>query len=252
MEIRIAKGVCGRHRSWAPRERYLLRSGGARPRAITIAARTGMPLKIAAKVDRVDQGYWEEKIRPMVQSHSNVEFIGEIGESDKVDFLSEAAALLFPGDWPEPFGLVMIEAMACGMPVIAFRHGSVPEVVQDGVSGFIVDTVEEAETAVQQLASLDRAKVRADFERRFTVERMAGDYLEIYRELAAVRATSTQVHRLSGKEVPLPTAASLAVATKASRPVLAHPLKSDPRMARGNVTARPVTPMKHDRSAMPG
>src|SRR6202035_3198594 len=133
-----------------------------------------------------------------------------------VDFLSEAAALLFPGDWPEPFELVMIEAMACGMPVIAFRHGSVPEVVQDGVPKFSVDTVEEAETAVQQLASLDRAKVRADFERRFTVERMAGDYLEIYRELAAVRATSTQVHRLSGKEVLLPTAASLAVATKAS------------------------------------
>jgi glycosyltransferase involved in cell wall biosynthesis len=193
-----------------------------------------MPLKIAAKVDRVDQGYWEEKIRPMVQSHSNVEFIGEIGESDKVDFLSEAAALLFPGDWPEPFGLVMIEAMACGTPVIAFRHGSVPEVVQDGVSGFIVDRVEEAERAVQQLANLDRAKVRADFERRFTVERMAGDYLEIYRELAAVRATSTQVHRLNGKEVPLPTAADLAVATKASKPGLAHPSKSDPRMARGN------------------
>jgi hypothetical protein len=116
----------------------------------------------------------------------------------------------------------MIEAMACGTPVIAFRHGSVPEVVQGGVSGFIVDTVEEAETAVQQLASLDRAKVRADFERRVTAERMAGDYLEIYRELTAVRATSTRAHRFNGKEAPLPTAASLAVATKASRPVLAN------------------------------
>jgi hypothetical protein len=129
----------------------------------------------------------------------------------------------------------MIEAMACGTPVIAFRHGSVPEVVQDGVSGFIVDTVEEAERAVQQLPNLDRAKVRADFERRFTVERMAGDYLEIYRELAAVRATSTQVHPLNGKEVPPPTAASLAVATKVSRPVSVQPSKSDPSMARGNV-----------------
>jgi glycosyltransferase involved in cell wall biosynthesis len=219
-------------------------------RAITIAARAGLPLKIAAKVDRVDQDYWEEKIRPMVQSHSNVEFIGEIGESDKADFLGEAAALLFPGDWPEPFGLVMIEAMACGTPVIAFRHGSVPEVVQDGVSGFIVDTVEEAETAVQQLARLDRAKVRADFERRFTVERMAGDYLEIYRELAGVRATSTQVHRLNGKEVSLPTTASLAVATKPAGPVLAHPSKSED--GAWQRPAGPVSPMKHDRNSMPG
>jgi glycosyltransferase involved in cell wall biosynthesis len=113
-------------------------------RAIEIAARSGLPLKIAAKVDRVDQAYWEEQIRPMVESHSNVEFIGEISESDKADFLGGAAALLFPVDWPEPFGLVTIEAMACGTPVIAFRRGSVPEIVADGVSGFIVDTVEQA------------------------------------------------------------------------------------------------------------
>jgi glycosyltransferase involved in cell wall biosynthesis len=137
-------------------------------RAIEIAARSGLPLKIAAKVDRVDQAYWEKQIRPMVESHSNVEFIGEISESDKADFLGGAAALLFPVDWPEPFGLVTIEAMACGTPVIAFRRGSVPEIVADGVSGFIVDTVEEAVRAVRRIATLDRAKIRAEFERRFT------------------------------------------------------------------------------------
>ena len=109
-----------------------------------------MPLKIAAKVDRVDQAYWEEQIRPMVESHSNVEFIGEISESDKAEFLGGSAALLFPVNWPEPFGLVMIEAMACGTPVIAFRRGSVSEIVVDGLSGFIVDTVEEAVAAVRR------------------------------------------------------------------------------------------------------
>ncbi len=151
-------------------------------RAIEIASRTGMPLKIAAKVDRVDQAYWEEVIRPMVDAHSNVEFIGEIGEEDKAALLGEAAALLFPVDWPEPFGLVMIEAMACGTPVIAFRRGSVPEVLEDGTSGFIVDTIEEAVTAVRRIASLDRAKIRAEFERCFTAERMARDYLNIYQQ----------------------------------------------------------------------
>src|SRR5947208_388712 len=150
-------------------------------RAIEIAARTGMPLKIAAKVDRVDESYWEEKIRPMIRAHSNVEFIGEINEHDKAGFLGEAAALLFPVDWPEPFGLVMIEAMACGTPVVAFRCGSVPEILEDGTSGFVVDTIEQAADAVRRIASLDRAKVRAEFERRFTVERMARDYVEIYR-----------------------------------------------------------------------
>jgi glycosyltransferase involved in cell wall biosynthesis len=119
-------------------------------RAIEIAARSGMPLKIAAKIDRVDRAYWDEQIRPMVESHSNVEFIGEIGESDKAEFLGGSAALLFPVDWPEPFGLVMIEAMACGTPVIAFRSGSVSEVVADRVSGFIVDTIEETVAAVRR------------------------------------------------------------------------------------------------------
>jgi glycosyltransferase involved in cell wall biosynthesis len=157
-------------------------------RAIEIAVRGGMPLKMAAKVDRVDQAYWDNKIRPMVEANSNVEFIGEIDESDKADFLGGAAALLFPIDWPEPFGLVMIEAMACGTPVIAYRRGSVPEIVENRVSGFVVDTIEEAIAAVQRVADLDRAKVRAAFERRFTAERMARDYVGIYRQLLAGRA----------------------------------------------------------------
>ena len=168
-------------------------------RAIEIASRTGMPLKIAAKVDRVDQAYWEEVIRPMVDAHSNVEFLGE------------ASALLFPVDWPEPFGLVMIEAMACGTPVIAFRRGSVPEVLEDGTSGFIVDTIEEAVTAVRRIASLDRAKIRAEFERRFTVERMARDYLEIYRDLTATRTKSAPARRLICVEKDLPAVPGFAV-----------------------------------------
>jgi glycosyltransferase involved in cell wall biosynthesis len=157
-------------------------------RAIEIAARAGMRLKITAKVDRVDQTYWEQQIRPMVEAHPNVEFMGELDESEKAAFLGGAAALLFPVDWPEPFGLAMIEAMASGTPVIAFRRGSVPEVVKDGTSGFIVDTVEEALKAVRRIASLDRAKVRAEFERHFTAERMARDYLDVYQELVFARA----------------------------------------------------------------
>jgi glycosyltransferase involved in cell wall biosynthesis len=167
-------------------------------RAIEIAARSGMPLKIAAKVDRVDQAYWEETIRPMVDAHLNVEFIGEIGEHAKAAFLGEAAALLFPIDWPEPFGLVMIEAMACGTPVIAFRRGSVPEILEDGVSGFIVDTVEQATAAVRRIASLDRAKVRAAFERRFTADRMARDYLDLYRGLAATYGKPVRAREVAG------------------------------------------------------
>jgi glycosyltransferase involved in cell wall biosynthesis len=169
-------------------------------RAIEIAARSGMPLKIAAKVDPVDQAYWEEQIRPMVESYSNVEFIGEIAESEKSEFLGKAAALLFPVDWPEPFGLVVIEAMACGTPVIAFRRGSASEIVTDGVSGYIVDTVEEAVAAVQRAVTLDRAKIRAAFERRFTVERMAREYLAIYQDLAAARAKSVLVRGLKTKK----------------------------------------------------
>src|SRR5690348_6221809 len=156
-------------------------------RAIEIAARAGLPLKMAAKVDRVDQEYWNNVIAPMVKARPNVEFLGEINELQKADFLGNARALLFPIDWPEPFGLVTIEAMACGTPVIAFRAGSVPEIVDDGVSGFIVANVDEAVDAVSRAAALDRAKVRAAFEHRFTVERMTERYVSIYRKLSAAR-----------------------------------------------------------------
>jgi glycosyltransferase involved in cell wall biosynthesis len=172
----------------APKGGYLAFLGRISPekrpdRAIEIAARAGLPLRIAAKVDRVDQAYWEAQIRPMLAAHRNVEYIGEIGEADKAAFLGNALALLFPIDWPEPFGLVMIEAMACGTPVIAFRRGSVPEVVEDGVSGYIVDNLEDAVEAVGRLGALDRARVRHAFERRFTAERMAADYVSAYRAL---------------------------------------------------------------------
>jgi glycosyltransferase involved in cell wall biosynthesis len=171
-------------------------------RAIEIAVRADMPLKIAAKVDRVDQTYWEQQIRPMVEAHSNVEFLGELGESEKAQFLGEAAALLFPVDWPEPFGLAMIEAMASGTPVIAFRRGSVPEVVKNGTSGFIVDTLEDAVTAVRRIASLDRAQVRAEFERHFTAERMAGNYLAIYRKLVFASTKFLRAQRLTSGTAP--------------------------------------------------
>ena len=152
-------------------------------RAIEIAARSGMPLRIAAKVDKADQTYWDEMIAPMIAANPNVEFIGEIDEHQKAEFLGNARALLFPIDWPEPFGLVMIEAMACGTPVIAFRCGSVPEVIDEGVSGYIVTDVDEAVQAVQRLDALDRAAVRTAFEARFSVERMAQDYVKIYKSL---------------------------------------------------------------------
>ena len=165
-------------------------------RAIEIAVRANMPLKIAAKIDNVDRAYWESTIAPLVERHPNVEYIGEIDESQKGIFLGNASALLFPIDWPEPFGLVMIEAMACGTPVVAFRAASVPEVIEPGRSGFIVRNVEEAVEAVSRLPQLDRAVVRSCFDRRFTVERMADDYLEIYRALPGVRAPQPDVPRL--------------------------------------------------------
>jgi glycosyltransferase involved in cell wall biosynthesis len=148
-------------------------------RAIEIAKRTGMPLKVAAKIDKVDQEYFEEVIRPLLD-HRLVEFVGEIGGREKEEFLGNAYAVLFPIDWPEPFGLVMIEAMACGTPVIAWRNGSVPEVMQDGVTGFIVEELDEAVQAIEKLARFDRRQCRQVFERRFTADRMANDYVNIY------------------------------------------------------------------------
>ena len=155
-------------------------------RAIEIAVRAGLPLRIAAKIDDVDRSYWNQTIAPLIASHPNVEYIGEITDAQKSAFLGNASALLFPIDWPEPFGLVMIEAMACGTPVVAFRSASVPEVIDDGLTGFIVKDMDEAVAAVARLDTLDRAAIRTTFERRFTVERMARDYLAIYRALPGV------------------------------------------------------------------
>jgi glycosyltransferase involved in cell wall biosynthesis len=151
-------------------------------RAITIAQTLGIPLKIAAKVDRIDEAYFRNEIKPLLVA-PGVEFIGEINEHQKSEFLGEALALLFPIDWPEPFGLTMIESMACGTPVLAFCSGSVPEVVDHGVTGMIVDSVEEAVTALPRVIALDRRKVRRQFERRFNVERMAKSYVKLYEAL---------------------------------------------------------------------
>jgi glycosyltransferase involved in cell wall biosynthesis len=162
-------------------------------RAIRIANRCGMPLKIAAKVDRVDQEYYDEVIRPLLNSSPNVEYIGEINDSKKSEFLSGATALLVTIDWPEPFGLVMIEAMACGTPVIAFNRGSVPEVVEDHLTGFIVEDEVSAVSAVHRISQLDRRKVRKRFEERFTARRMAMDYLSAYRSIMRVEAPRLKV-----------------------------------------------------------
>ncbi len=151
-------------------------------RAIEIAVRAGVPLKIAAKVDRVDREYFYAQIEPLLR-HPLVEFLGEVGGADKDHFLAQATALLMPIDWPEPFGLCMIEAMACGVPVIAWRRGSVPEVVDDGVTGFIVDSMDEAVEAVGRACALNRRHCRETFERRFSDVRMCRDYLAIYRLL---------------------------------------------------------------------
>jgi glycosyltransferase involved in cell wall biosynthesis len=161
-------------------------------RAIEIAVRTGWPLRIAAKIDPVDQAYWEEDVAPLVRANRNVTYIGEINEGQKADFLGHAGALLFPIDWPEPFGLVMIEAMACGTPVLAFNCGSVPEVIDHGVSGMVVETLDEAVAALAPTLALDRKLVRKTFERRFSVTRMAKDYLEIYAKLG--RGLSAYAH----------------------------------------------------------
>jgi glycosyltransferase involved in cell wall biosynthesis len=169
-------------------------------RAIEIALRAGLPLKIAAKVDKVDQNYWAETIEPMIRANPLIDYVGEIGDHQKAAFLGGALALLFPIDWPEPFGLVMIEAMACGTPVIAFRSGSVLEVINEGETGFVVPDVGGAVEAVARVRRLDRAKVRAGFERRFTAERMANTYVEIYQDLPGVarRAAARKAHATQG------------------------------------------------------
>jgi glycosyltransferase involved in cell wall biosynthesis len=152
-------------------------------RAIRIAQHCGMKLKIAAKVDRADREYYDEQIAPMIKA-SGTEYIGEISDKEKSEFLSGAVALLVPIDWPEPFGLVMIEAMACGTPVIAYNRGSVPEIIDDGLTGFVVEDENGAIGAVDRLEQLSRDKIRKQFEKRFTARRMAQDYLAAYRALA--------------------------------------------------------------------
>jgi glycosyltransferase involved in cell wall biosynthesis len=152
-------------------------------------------LKLAAKVDAVDIAYFKTEIEPLLD-HPFIEFIGEIGETQKSKFLGNARALLFPIDWPEPFGLVMIEAMSAGTPVIAWSNGSVPEVVTDGVSGRIVDSIEAAACAAGEAVHMDRRKVRAEFERRFTAERMAASHIAAYRVLLARASANTKVMKL--------------------------------------------------------
>lgn len=166
-------------------------------RAIRIAIRCGIPLRIAAKVDRADQEYYDEVIRPLLD-HPLVDYIGEISDHEKSDFLSGALGLLVPIDWPEPFGLVMIEAMACGTPVIAYNRGSVPEIVEENLTGFIVEDEISASAAVNRLPQLDRGIIRKQFEKRFTARRMALDYLAAYRSL--MEASAPRIKLVSSAE----------------------------------------------------
>jgi glycosyltransferase involved in cell wall biosynthesis len=154
--------------------------------AIRVAQAAQMALRIAAKIPRGETRYFRDTIKPLLDGH-DIQFIGEVNDKQKNDFLGNAAALLFPIDWPEPFGLVMIEAMACGTPVIAWRRGSVPEIVEEGVSGFIVETEAEAVSAISKLQHLKRRIVRQAFERRFTAKRMAAEYLKCFTALPSVR-----------------------------------------------------------------
>jgi len=167
-----------------PRGGYLAFLGRISPekrldRAIEIARRAGLPLRVAAKVDAVDRAYFHDEIEPLLDA-PGVEYIGEINDEQKSEFLGGAVALLFPIDWPEPFGLVMIEAMACGTPVIAWNCGSVPEVLDHGVTGLIVDDMDHAVQAVQAVARYDRGRIRARFEQRFSASAMARRYVELY------------------------------------------------------------------------
>jgi glycosyltransferase involved in cell wall biosynthesis len=171
--------------------------------AIRLAQGTGRPLHIAAKVPRAGSRYFKDRIEPLVDGAS-VHFIGEVDDSTKGAFLGKAAALLFPIDWPEPFGLVMIEAMACGTPVIAMRCGSVPEIIEDGVTGFVVDNEEEALAAIARLGTIDRRRVRAEFEKRFTADRMAKDYLQLYETLTQEWRTRDQAGIFRGNAVVRP------------------------------------------------
>ncbi len=170
-------------------------------RAIEIAKRFAMPLKIAAKVDEADRRYMEREIRPLLNHHL-VDFIGEISDEDQAGFLGNAYALVSPIDWPEPFGLVMIEAMACGTPTVAFRNGSVPEVIDDRVTGYIVENVEEAVQALQTIETFDRARCRGVFEARFSSKRMAEDYVQIYKRVIGEHGTNRLTPGKNGVAYP--------------------------------------------------
>jgi glycosyltransferase involved in cell wall biosynthesis len=158
--------------------------------AIEIAKRVGIELRIAAKIDRVDEPYYRETIEPLLDD-SRIEFVGEIGEAEKNEFLGNAMALLAPGDWPEPFGLVMIEAMACGTPTVGLGRGSIPEVIDDGKSGFAIQNVDEAVAAVNKIHDLSRRTCRETFTQRFTASRMARDYVEVYHRLLEAKGTKS-------------------------------------------------------------
>ncbi len=162
--------------------------------AIEIAKRAGLPLRIAAKVDRADRTYFEAEVEPLLD-HPLIEFVGEISDAEKDEFIGNAMALVCPYDWPEPFGLVLIEAFACGTPVLAYRRGSIPEIVNHGVTGFICETVDEMVDAVGQVSLIDRKQCRATFDERFTADRMARDYVALYERLlledGAVQATQS-------------------------------------------------------------
>jgi glycosyltransferase involved in cell wall biosynthesis len=188
------------HRPVFERGGYLAFLGRISPekrpdRAIRIAQRVGIPLKIAAKVDKVDEAYFRNDILPLVDGQG-VEFLGEINEREKTTFLGGAAALLFPIDWPEPFGLVMIEAMACGTPVLAFRCGSVPEIVEDGITGKVVESEDEAVSALPEVSNYDRRAVRQRFEERFAAARMAREYEDLYRKQSMMLVSAKQSHFL--------------------------------------------------------
>jgi glycosyltransferase involved in cell wall biosynthesis len=169
-------------------------------RAIEIARRAGMPLKIAAKIDKADREYYETTIKPLMND-PNVEFIGEISEEQKSQFLGNAYAYLFPIDWPEPFGLTMIEAMACGTPTIAFRCGSVPEVMHEGLTGFIVDHMDEAVAAVEKIATIERTACRAVFDKQFTAAHMAENYIYLYQSMVAGNSIAPPLPMITGNTI---------------------------------------------------
>ncbi len=199
--------------SRVPRGGYLAFLGRISPekrvdRAIAIARAVGVPLRIAAKVDKVDQEYFKREIEPLLKL-PGVEYIGEIDDRQKTAFLQGARALLFPIDWPEPFGLVMIEAMACGTPVLAFQNGSVREVIDDGVTGYVVKNVEEGILKMGSVLALDRGRVRRRFEERFTATRMAKDYVRLYRRIISAEGRRDVTDRAAARAgVPTDIAAA--------------------------------------------